>query len=120
MCEESIKSRAAELAHRCAHINFYPCPVGNPEFCPISKSLHCNKVTSEDWIPILDYEKKVRDEKQNIADTLKDLCVRESLDEGTCPVKDSRLCPFPEKDCRDITRKDWFEELFPEDCPYEN
>ena len=104
MCEESIKSRAAELAHRCAHINFYPCPVGNPEFCPISKTLHCNKVTSEDWIPILDYEKKVRDEKQNIADTL----------------KDNRLCPFPEKDCMDIAREDWFEELFPEDCPYEN
>lgn len=113
MCEESIESCAAELAYKCRH-SVLKCTVGNSEFCPLGW-VKCENVTSKDWIPVVEYEKEMMDKKQNIAESLTNLCKKESLDENTCPVKDHRICPFPKKECRNVTKEDWFEELFDED-----
>ena len=47
------------------------------------------------------------DKKMQVAEVLTLLCHREENNKCTCPMGDFENCPFPEKDCEDVTDDDW-------------
>ena len=50
----------------------------------------------------------MNEEKQmQVAEALTLLCHREVNNKGACPMGGFENCPFPEKDCEDVTDDDW-------------
>ena len=47
------------------------------------------------------------DKKMQVAEALTLLCHREVNNKGSCPMGGFENCPFPEKDCEDVTDEDW-------------
>ena len=50
-----------------------------------------------------------KDKKMQVAEALTLLCHREENNKGSCPMDGFENCPFPEKDCEDVTSDDWAE-----------